>query len=849
MVAHTRVLDTMVGIDSVPKSRPLHLSGPLQRKWYTSHMRIVTEIWKKTSSFRRMIRRWLRTQQISTRTLIPRLQHLSGGIRKRLKSISHLNFRGGKRIHYPWLKTKKPFLFLSIILLPILFISVSIFFYVFQDLPSPKKLSENSFPVSSKIFDRNGILLYEFYAEKNRTPVRISDIPPYVYKASIAIEDQRFYSHFGFDIEGILRAVRNTLFRQRLQGGSTITQQLVKTTLLSRERTLQRKMKEAVLTLATEALYSKDEILEMYLNHIPYGGTAWGIEAAAQTFFDKSASSLSIAEAAYLAGLPQAPSAYSPFGSKPELGKNRQKEVLRRMYEDAVISKEEYEEAQTAELTFATSKININAPHFVFYIRDLFEERYPHLSLEKDGLRITTTLDLALQEKVQSTVSAEITKLTRSRVGNGAALVTKPSTGEILAMVGSRNYFDATNDGQVNVTTRLRQPGSSIKPLNYATALELRKISPSSMLLDIPTCFQVDGQPNYCPKNYDGSFKGPTQIRFLLGNSNNIGAVKTLALNGMRSFIASASAMGIRTWNDESRYGLSLTLGGGEVTMLDLATAYGTLANQGVRINLEPIQKIVDFQGKTIVDIDFDDRKRRLELLTEENSSPSADLQPSDDVVRVLHRAPAYLTAHILLDNNARQGAFGPSSQLVVPKQVVSVKTGTTNDLRDNWTVGFTPEFLTAVWVGNNDNSPMNRSLVSGVTGAAPIWNGIMRTVLSGTKEQWPEKPDDVVSASVCTISGLLPDPTAPCPTRSEFFWKGTEPTTLDPLPRDIWIVPTTGLPPKEGDSLDGLVPERHILLSDEFTQDFCVDCRRPTLENGTVSIEPVTIPYGQRQR
>jgi penicillin-binding protein 1C len=757
--------------------------------------------------------------------------------KKRRRILPRLRFRQPKF-------SKKKLVILFFILLGLIAIATPIVLF-FKDLPSPSKLSSNQFPVSSQVFDRNGELLYEFYGDKNRTPVKLGDLPKYVHQASIAIEDQRFYRHFGFDIEGIIRAVRNIIFKQQIQGGSTITQQLVKTTLLNREKTITRKIKEAVLTILTEVRYSKDDILEMYMNHIPYGGTTWGVEAAAQVFFDKPAKELTIAQAAYLAGLPQAPSAYSPFGSQPERGKNRQKDVLRRMIEEKFITKEEAEAAEKEELNFATKKIDIKAPHFVFYIRDLVEEKYPDLDLSRGGYRVYTTLDLTLQEKVQATVSAEIDKLSRSKVGNGAALVTKPKTGEILAMIGSRDYFDATHDGQVNVTIRERQPGSSIKPLNYVTALQLRKLTPSSMLLDIPTCFQVDGQANYCPKNYDGTFKGPTQLRFMLGNSNNIGAVKTLALNGLENFIATASAMGIRTWKDPSRYGLSLTLGGGEITMLDLATAYGTLANQGVRVNINPIVRIQDFTGKVIEENHPEEIAKTVDELTDENASPSGSFDITRPVERVLNRAPAYLTSHILLDNNARVGAFGPSSQLVVPNQIVSVKTGTTNDLRDNWTVGYTPEYLTAVWVGNNDNSPMNRSLVSGITGAAPIWNGIMRQVLKGTKEIWPDKPSDIVSGNICITSGLLPDPAAPCPTRSEFFWEGTVPTATDSGPRDTWIIPPLGIPPKEGDPLDGLNLEKHLLLSDPFTKDYCVDCVRPLDDKGNSVFETTTIPYG----
>lgn len=719
----------------------------------------------------------------------------------------------------------------------------------FKDLPSPTTLRGTDYPVSSKILDRNGNLLYEIYADKNRTPIKLSDLPPHVYQASIAIEDQRFYHHFGFDLEGIARALRNTIFKQRLQGGSTITQQLVKTTLLNSERTLQRKAKEAVLTVLTEIMYSKNDILEMYLNHIPYGGTAYGIESAARTFFDKSAKDLTLSESALLAGLPQAPSTYSPFGNKSERAKTRQKEVLRRMVEEKYITQDEADKASQEPLHYATNKIDIKAPHFVFYVKDLLEEKYSSYVVEHGGLRVTTTLDLSVQEKAQATVAAELKKLSRYRVGNGAALVTNPGTGEILAMVGSKDYFDATEDGQVNVTIRERQPGSSIKPLNYVTGMELGKITPGTMFLDIPTCFQVDGQPLYCPKNYDGTFKGPTQVRFALGNSNNIIAVKTLALNGIENFIASASAMGISTWTDPSRYGLSLTLGGGEVTMLDLATAYGTLANQGVRVNLTPILKVEDYTGKVLEEHSPQSTLDTLKELTSENASPSGTFDLSKPIERVLHRANAYLISHILLDNNARTGAFGPNSQLVIPKQIVSVKTGTTNDLRDNWTVGYTPEILTAVWVGNNNNSPMNRSLVSGVTGAAPIWNGIMREILRGKNEVWPEKPEDVLSANICVTSGLLPSTEGACPTRSEFFWKETLPTASDVLTKEVWINPTTGLPPKEGESTDGLQIQRRLFLSDPLTTEYCVDCYPLSTESGTPQYGQTIIPFGKRRQ
>lgn len=735
-------------------------------------------------------------------------------------------------------KTPKGRNVLIAILAAVTCLSILIIFVLLKDLPSPTKLSGQSFPVSTKILDRNGKLLYEIYSDKNRTPINLSDLPPYVTQASIAIEDKNFYRHYGFDFGGMTRAVSNIIFRRRLQGGSTITQQLVKVTLLTPKRTIYRKIREAILTIATEVVYKKDQILEMYLNHIPYGGTAYGIESASHTYFGKDAKELSLAEATLLAGLPAAPSAYSPFGSHPERAIQRQQEVLRRMVEEKFITQEQADKASNEELNYATKEINIKAPHFVFYVKDLLADKYSTQTIERGGLRVTTTLDLDLHEKAQASLSAEINKLTRYRVGNGAALITNPATGEILSMIGSRDYFNATQGGQVNVTIRERQPGSSIKPLNYATAFETKKLTPGSMLLDVPTCFSVTGQPPYCPKNYDGTFRGPVQERFALGNSLNIHAVKTLAINTLDTFIATASAMGISTWKDTSRYGLSLTLGGGEVTMLDLATAYGTLANQGVRVDPQPILKVEDYTGKVLESYNPEETLEEVKNLTEINGDPD-QFDVEKKIQRVMHRAPAYLISHILLDNNARSAAFGTHSELVVGNQVVSVKTGTTNDLRDNWTVGYTPEFLVAVWVGNNDNTPMNRNLVSGVTGAAPIWNDIMRSVLLGRKPVWPEKPSDVVGTNICQISGLLPDPNAPCQTRFEYFWKGTEPKTLDNvIARDIWINPATGLPPKEGESTEGLQMQKHLLASDPFTQDYCVDCVRALDDKGKTIFE-----------
>lgn len=721
-------------------------------------------------------------------------------------------------------------------LLILLIISVAL---LMKDLPSPRRLTNTeNYPVSTQIFDRNGTLLYEVYADENRTPVSLADLPPHVYQASIAIEDKNFYHHFGFDLVAIVRAAKSTLSGKRLEGGSTITQQLVKNALLTNERSFQRKIKEALLSVFTEIMYSKDEVLEMYLNYIPYGGTSVGVESAAQAYFDKHAKDLTVAEAALLAGLPQAPSRYSPFGSNPEQAKARQLEVLRRMEEDGYISKLQREQAASDVMHYALSRTDIQAPHFVFYVRDLLYQEYGEEMVEKGGLRVTTSLDLGLQNAAQASLSAEVDALAHADVSNGAAMIIKPDTGEILSMIGSKDYFDAENDGQVNVTLRSRQPGSSIKPLVYATAFQEKLLNPGTMLIDAPTCFDVPGQKPYCPKNYDGSFHGAVTIRQSLGNSFNIPAVKALKIIGLQTFINTAQHMGITGWNDASQYGLSISLGGGEVRMIDLAQAFATIANQGVKVPLTPILKIENYQGESLFEVDTKQRKEDLQYLTEYEDTGAGELE------RVLDRAPAYLVSHIMQDNNARSGAFGPRSELVVPNQVVSVKTGTTNDLKDNWTIGFTPEYLVATWVGNNDNTPMNRRVVSGVTGAAPIFNDIMRFVLQGKEPKWQEKPPDVTSAPVCP-SGFPKEASENKCTAggSELFWQKGKPSASSYVKTNVWIDPTTGLPPKFGEQVEGLILEERTILQDPTTKTYCLDCSRPVNEEGKVQYESTTIP------
>lgn len=606
-------------------------------------------------------------------------------------------------------------------------------------LPNPHLLSRRDLQVTTKILDRHGVLLYEIYADQNRTPLSLADIPKSVKDATIAIEDRDFYTHQGISPRGIMRALREIVLHNRIQGGSTITQQLIKSALLSPDVKVTRKIKEVILAFWAERLYTKNQILEMYLNQVPYGGTAWGVEAASQTYFGKSVKDLSLAEAALLAGLPAAPTEYSPFGSHPEKAIERQKAVLRRMVEDRYITESEEKKARDESIQYAQLRTAIRAPHFVMYVKNLLEREYGPRMVEQGGLQIKTSLDINIQEYAEEIVQNHIQSLIPLRVGNGAALITNPSTGEILAMVGSKNYFDVIADGNVNVTTSLRQPGSSIKVVNYAAALE-NGFTAASILDDSPIVYRTAGSPPYTPVNYDGKFHGPTPLRYALANSYNIPAVKVLSKIGVQTMIDTGRRMGITSWENEERYGLSLTLGGGDVTMLEMAQVFGTLANEGKRAGLNPILEVTDYTGRVIL-----------------QNRPKMPEQ-------AIKKETAWILSNILSDNTARIAAFGPNSQLVIPNKVVSVKTGTSNDKRDNWTIGYTPSYVVSVWVGNNDNSPMNPQLTSGVTGAAPIWHDIMSELLKNKSIETPNKPESIISVP-CYFG------------RPEYFEHGTQPS------------------------------------------------------------------------
>lgn len=611
--------------------------------------------------------------------------------------------------------------------------------YLFvKQLPSPKNIGKLNYPTSTHIYDRNGKLLYEIYREENRTPVELKTLPKYVSQATIAVEDKDFYSHNGVSfVGGMLRAVKDTYLTNELQGGSTLTQQLVKSALLTPERTLERKVKEIILALWTEDIYTKDQILEMYLNQVPYGGSAYGIEEASKTYFDKPARKLSLSEAAMLAGLPRAPSLYSPYVN-PKLAESRRNDVLKRMLQERFITKEQFDQALTTPLAVNPPKIDIEAPHFVFYVKQILEQEYGTSIVEEGGLRVKTSLDLDVQKQAEIILKEELAKVSHLNIQNGAILVTKPSTGEIVAMVGSVDYY-ASPYGAFNVTTGLRQPGSTIKPVMYSLALE-NGYTAATPIDDQPLVIAIPGSEPYRPVNYDGRYHGRVPIRMALANSYNIPAVKVLQSLGVQRFVYHAEKMGIDTWKDSSRFGLSITLGGGEVRMVDMAEAFGVFANGGSRVNLSGIGRIENLHGDSL---DF----------------------TKATAAKVMDSGVAYIISDILSDNVARQQAFGLGSMLEIPGYRAAVKTGTTNELKDNWTIGYTPDYLVTVWVGNNDNTPMNPYLVSGITGAAPIWNRVMTYLMKkdypNAKNEWYTRPTNVIERQ--------------CYGRQEYFVAGTE--------------------------------------------------------------------------
>ncbi|MCL5433027.1 MAG: transglycosylase domain-containing protein [Patescibacteria group bacterium] len=678
----------------------------------------------------------------------------------------------GKNIKEIRVTIPKRYIYATISAVFVLSIGIGVFYFTFlKDLPSPYDLENKPLPLSSQVLDKNGKVLYVTYnGEINRIAVPLNKIPKVVKEATIAYEDKDFYAHKGVSFKSMLRAFVNNLEKKPIQGGSTITQQLVKVNLLKdNRRVISRKIKEAYLALLVDILYPKDKILEMYLNSTPYGGTAYGIEAASRKYFGKSASELDLAESSLLASLPSSPTKNSPYLSQRDVYKKNQKRVLDAMVEKKFVTKKQADEAYKKELVFYSIDNQIQAPHFVFWVIDTLEQKYGKKVVQEGGLTIKTTIDLPTQLMAEKIVKENVEEVEQMYwISNAASLVTEPRSGNILAMVGSRDYFDDKHDGQVNVTVARRQPGSAIKMINYAYALSWGKFTPGTIIIDSPVSYS-NAWETYSPVNYDGKYRGPVTLKQAFAMSLNIPAVKVLNTYGPDKMVELGRKMGIESWKDLKNYGLSMTLGAGDVRMTELATAYGVLPNMGVRRDLKAVKKITDRNGKVIEENEKTVEKSLLAKMGMEAEASAADGE------KVLPETTAYQITNILSDNDARMPAFGPYAKLEIPGHKVAVKTGTTNEKRDNWTIGYTPDFLVATWVGNNNNSPMNQALASGITGAAPIWNEVMTNLLKGKAGESFDTPTGMVKVKVCAVNGLLP--CARCPkTSEEYFVPGTEP-------------------------------------------------------------------------
>jgi penicillin-binding protein 1C len=654
-------------------------------------------------------------------------------------------------------------------------------YFTFRDLPDASALPGHLNRPSIRITDRKGNLLYEILPDQgNRHAVLpAADIPQCMKDATIAVEDGNFYHNPGVDLAGILRAFWiNLQGGETLAGGSTITQQVARNLLLQDERydrSLRRKLRESLLAWRLARELPKDDILALYLNQTDYGGMSIGVEAASQTYFGKPASALTLPECALLAGLPQAPGLYNPLAN-PDRARERQKVVLGLMEKQGYLNADQRAEAEAIQLEYNPAPYPMLAPHFVWLVRARVQELIQSGAIDpKDSLVVRTTLDLDMQQHAEAIITRRIQEFKDTRGGldrnvNNAALVAlDPRSGEVLALVGSADYFDATINGAVDMATAPRQSGSVFKPFIYAEALDPRHEQPwtgATMLMDVSTTFQThDGQP-YTPINYDGREHGPVWVRDALASSLNVPAVLTLQKVGIDDTLSLAQEVGITTLGSPNDYDLTLALGGGQMRLLELTTAFGTFANQGGYTGYYTILDIHNFKG---------------DLLYTEQKQP---------VRRVFDPRVAWLVSDILSDDRARVIGFGHNSALKIDR-TAAVKTGTTTNFHDNWTIGYTPDLVTGVWVGNSDYQAMRN--VNGLTGAAPIWHEFMRTILAGTPDRPFQRPEGLTQVEVCALSGLLP--TQSCPyTRSEWFIDGTQPTRADTLYQPVVLDSATGL-------------------------------------------------------
>jgi len=643
------------------------------------------------------------------------------------KKFSFKNKKFSGRL-WALLSNRKVLKFLTIFTLAIVIFGLIFVAWVSRGLPDPNNLMERQIPQSTKIYDRTGeTILYEIHGDEKRTLVNLNEIPDYVKWATIAIEDKDFYKHGGFSLWAMFRTAVTNILTGRKAGGSTLTQQFIKNAILSSEKTYTRKIKEIILAYKMEKKFAKDEILQMYLNEIPYGSTAYGVEAASQKYFGKSVKDVNLAEAAILAALPQAPSRYS---ANRDLLIERQHYILDLMKERGYIPEAKAEAAKQFKLEFKKQSDNIIAPHFVMYVKEMLGEKYGEKMIEQEGLKIYTTLDLYKQKIAEEVIAAQAEKNEKNYEATNAALISlDPKTGQILAMVGSRDYFNDEIDGQVNVTTSPRQPGSSLKPVVYAAAF-LRGYTPDTVLYDVVTNFSVDPNNPYEPHNYDSKEHGPVTIRKALAGSLNIPAVKTIYLAGIDNVLNLAADFGYTTLSDRSRFGLSLVLGGGEVKLIEHANAYSVFAREGLINPIAAILKIEDKNGKVIEEFKKPEEKR------------------------VLDPKVARMVNGILSDNSARAYIFGENNWLTLGSRPIAAKTGTTNDYHDAWTMGYTPSIVTGVWVGNSDNTAMKRGADGSVV-AAPIWHDFMQKVLGDTPVE-EFRPPEVVKTGKPILDGEI---------------------------------------------------------------------------------------------
>jgi len=625
-------------------------------------------------------------------------------------------------------------------------IGVSLFvLYAKSKVPDPESIVSRQIKESTKIYDRTGtIVLYDIYDEERRTVVGFAHISENMKKATLAVEDSRFYEHGGFDVRGFVRSLLQNIEQGfGSGGGSTITQQLVGNALVGREKNLTRKVQELILAIEVEQRYTKDEIFEMYLNQVPYGNNAYGIEAASQTYFGIPASDLSVAQAALLASLVQRPSYLSPYGLHMDELVGRKEYVLGRMLQLNSISQEVYDMAKKEQLIFKDKSNILAAPHFVLMAREYVIQKYGKDIVESGGFKIITTLDADLQKKAEELVTkyGKINK-EKYKASNASLVAINPKTGEVRALVGSVNYFDIENEGNFNVALAKRQPGSAFKPFAYAAAFA-NGYTDSTVLWDVKTEFNplcspdstqtknpTTGEACYHPKNYSGTYSGPVTMRQSLARSLNIPSVKTLYLAGIDTVIDLAIRMGITTLEDRSRFGLSLVLGGAEVRPIDLVSAYGVFANDGVRVPWGFIQSIELNNGT---------------LLEERQITPE----------RVLNTQIARLMNDVLSDNNARAPAFGVNNSLYFPGRAIAAKTGTTQENRDAWVVGYSPSIAVGVWVGNNRNQSMTTA-GAGISAAGPLWNSFMNAALSGTSAESFMSPNPILTSK--PILNGIPD-------------------------------------------------------------------------------------------